>query len=214
MRSRNLSLAALPVAAVLTAAATYVATGQHRRIGATSEELAGPLPGDELVPGATQSSTRAITIDAPPEYVWPWIAQLGQDRGGFYSYTAVENLAGCRIRNADRIVPQWQHPAVGDPCHLHPDLALTIARVDEGEAFVLLLRPEPGQPPGFDFSWAFVLRPGPAGGTRFLIRERYRLRTTGAVATVAASEPISTVMTVGTLRGVRQRAEQLFRSGI
>src|SRR5207248_2313440 len=86
----------------------------HHRWGATSEVNTKQLPGDELVPQPEIQSTRAITVNAPAEEVWPWLAQVGQDRGGFYSYEWLENLAGCQMRNADRIHPEWQHREVGE----------------------------------------------------------------------------------------------------
>ena len=79
-----------------------------RRWNATPDEVAAPLPGDDFVPDAGVHMTRAVTVDAPPEDVWPWVAQIGQDRGGFYSYTRLENLAGCEMRNADRVHDEWQ----------------------------------------------------------------------------------------------------------
>jgi hypothetical protein len=75
----------------------------HIRWGATDDELARPLPGDEIVPRPRKWSTRAITIDAPAEVVWPWLVQIGQGRGGLYSYDWLENLAGCDIHSADRV---------------------------------------------------------------------------------------------------------------
>ena len=70
----------------------------------------------------------------PPEAVWPWLAQIGQDRGGFYSYEWLENLAGCRMRNADRIHPEWQDRQAGDTVLLHPSSGLKILRLDPGRA--------------------------------------------------------------------------------
>jgi hypothetical protein len=78
------------------------------------------LPGDELVEHPNVEATHAITINAPVEEVWPWLVQLGQDKGGFYSHSRLENLVGCRLRNADRIVPEFQHLSVGDAVRLHP----------------------------------------------------------------------------------------------
>jgi hypothetical protein len=86
----------------------------HMNWGATDEEVRKRLPGDELVPHPTFESTRAITVHAPAKEVWRWLAQLGQDRGGFYSYDRLENLAGANIYNAARIVPEMQHLKVGD----------------------------------------------------------------------------------------------------
>ncbi len=87
--------------------------------GATTEELAAQLPGDELVEGSDLTSTRAVTVYARAADIWPWIAQLGQGRGGFYSYDALENLVGCDINTADRIVPggrtSWSGPRSGSP---------------------------------------------------------------------------------------------------
>ena len=97
------------------AAAIVVAALRARslRWGATDEELVATLPGDELVPHPDLTTTRAVTVNARAADVWPWIAQLGQGRGGFYSYDALENLVGCDIHSADRIVPAWQGVAVG-----------------------------------------------------------------------------------------------------
>src|SRR5438093_1789751 len=83
--------------------------------GATREEAASRLPGDELLEGADGVSTRAITIDAPAASVWPWLAQMGPaPRGGAYTYDRIENLLGLDMHSADRVLAQFQHPQVGD----------------------------------------------------------------------------------------------------
>ena len=130
-----------------------------RRWGATPRERRMPLPGDERVQRAGVSMTRAVTIDAPPDRVWPWIAQIGQDRGGFYSYAWLENLAGCRMRNADRVHPEWQHREVGEMVLLHPDAGIALTRFDAGRSFAL-------------DGWYFVLEPAPGDRTRLLARSR------------------------------------------
>lgn len=79
----------------------------------------------------------AIEIDAPADRVWPWLAQLGQDRGGFYSYEWLENLAGCRMRNADRIHPEWQHRELGERVMLHPLNGLPVSRFEPGREIAL-----------------------------------------------------------------------------
>ena len=76
--------------------------------GVTRAELSKSLPGDTLVSQANSTATRAITIHAPPQRVWPWIVQIGQERGGFYSYTWIENLLGCGIVNAESTHLEWQ----------------------------------------------------------------------------------------------------------
>ena len=83
----------------------------HLRWGATDEEVHGPMPGDELVPTASLNATRAITIDAPPELVWPWIVQMGYRRAGFYTYALLDNAG---FDSADRILAEYQPPKVGD----------------------------------------------------------------------------------------------------
>jgi len=131
-----------------------------RRWGATAEEARKALPGDELVPEPATVSTRAITVDAPVAAVWPWLAQIGQDRGGFYSYEWLENLAGCRMRNAERIHPEWQRRAPGESVKLHPAVGLRVASFEAERALVLE-------------GWgAFVVEPLDARRTRVLLRSR------------------------------------------
>jgi hypothetical protein len=130
-----------------------------RRWHATPEEVAATLPGDEFVPRAGVTMTRAVTIDAPPDAVWSWIVQIGQDRGGFYSYTAVENLAGCTMHNADRVHDEWQERAVGDRVPLHPLNALPITRLEPGRVYAL-------------GGWYFNLVPLAGGRTRLIARTR------------------------------------------
>ena len=92
----------------------------YSRWGAPKGEADRPLPGDEIVPQPTLEVTRAITIQAKPEQIWAWLAQIGQEKGGLYTYQRLENLAGCRIHNAQQIEPQWQNPQPGDNVRLGP----------------------------------------------------------------------------------------------
>ena len=100
------------------------------RFGASADEVDARLDGDELLGDADLVATRAISIDAPAERVWPWVVQIGQGRGGFYSYDTLENLAGSQIHSAAAIVPEWQDVRVGDVVRLHPQLAVEVALVD------------------------------------------------------------------------------------
>ncbi len=86
---------------------------------------------------ATTEPVHAIEIEAPADRVWPWLAQLGQDRGGFYSYEWLENLAGCRMRNADRIHAEWQHREIGEKVMLHPLNGLPVSRFEPGREIAL-----------------------------------------------------------------------------
>lgn len=151
--------------------------GRRRlRWGTVGTEARDPLQGDGFVPAPKWSYTLGVSVDAPPEAVWPWIAQIGQGRGGFYTYQGLENLAGCRITNATEILPDHQHPAAGDPIHLHPTAPpLRIEVVDPPNALVLVGSPaDLGAEEGWGMStWQFVVKPGPGGGSRFLTRGRY-----------------------------------------
>lgn len=191
------------VAAAVTGAAAYRGAVRLRRWGTRGDETTRVLPGEELVPGRDVALTQAVTIAAPPERVWPWIAQLGADKGGFYSYAWIENLGGARVVNADRIVPAWQHPVAGGELRLHPRLAMPIQRVEPGRLFVA------GRPVarGLGFQWIFVLSPDGPGRSRLLVRERYVVpsalgRGAARVATLG-----SAVMSQRMLRGIRDRAQ-------
>jgi hypothetical protein len=155
------------------------------------------------------TATRAVTVRAAAAGVWPWIAQLGQGRGGFYSYDFLENLVGCDIHSADRIVPEWQAINVGDQVNLRPEVGLLVALVDPERVLVLRGGVPMGrtQPP-YDFTWAFILRPGPAGASRLLVRERYSYSRRWAPLLVEPVELISFVMSQRMLRGIRERAER------
>src|SRR6266511_2299228 len=136
MRSRAAAAAA---AVIGGAAAAYllVVRPWQLRWGATDEERDATLDGDDLIANPDLMAIRAITVHAAAAQVWPWIAQLGQGRGGFYSYDALENLVGCDLHSADRIVPQWQDLKVGDQVKLHPEVGLGVTVVEQGRALVL-----------------------------------------------------------------------------
>ena len=196
--------------AVIGCAAAYflVVRPWQLRWGATDEERGATLDGDDLIPTPDLMATRAITVHAVPSQVWPWIAQLGQGRGGFYSYDALENLVGCHIHSADQIVPQWQTINVGDQVKLHPEVGLDVAVVEPGRALVLRGGVPMGTaPPPYDFTWAFVLQEQPDGTTRLLVRERYAYTQRWAPLLVEPVAVVSFVMSHKMLRGIRDRAE-------
>ncbi len=207
--------AAAAGAAFVGSAATYLLAVRpwQLRWGATNEEVEATLAGDDLIANPDLVATRAITVHATAELVWPWIAQLGQGRGGFYSYDALENLAGCDIHSADRVVPEWQDVEVGDQVNLHPEVGLGVAVVEQGRALVLRGGvPMGAQPPPYDFTWAFVLREQPDGTTRLLVRERYAYTQRWARFLVEPVAVVSFVMSQRMLRGIRDRAERLGRA--
>ena len=199
------------VGAIAVAAATYIlfARPWHLRWGASAQECGASLPGDDLIVSPDLTATRAITVRAYGE-VWPWIAQLGQGRGGFYSYDFLENLAGCDIHSADRIVPRWQDIKVGDEVKLAPAVGLGVAALEPGRSLVLRGGiPVGNTPPPYDFTWAWVLRDEPDGTSRLLVRERYAYTRTWARFLVEPVEAVSFVMSQKMLRGIRDRAEQV-----
>ena len=172
---------------------------RRRRWGATDEELEKPYPGDELVPDPKWTANHAISISATPEHIWPWIAQIGQGRGGFYSYQKLENLAGSEIENTSRILEEHQHIRAGDPIKLHVEgPPMTVAIVEKPTT--LVLHGNPAESDGsavLSTSWAFLLLEQPDGTTRLLSRTRYhhnndfRSKLMGGQLLI---EPISFVM--------------------
>jgi hypothetical protein len=170
-----------------------------RHWGATEEERDKALPGDELVPHPITTSTRAITVDAPVEVVWPWLAQIGQDRGGFYSYEWLENLAGCRMRNADRVHPEWQRREAGEVVKLHPATGCTVVAFEPNHALVLA-------------GWgAFVVQPLDARRTRVILRSRAP-RGWSAVYGMLLIELPHFIMERKMLLGIKARAERAWES--
>lgn len=207
---------ARPAGVAVGALVLYALVLRERQLrwGATDTETRTPLPGDDKVPRPDVVATRAITIGADVATVWPWVAQLGQGRGGFYSYDWLENLVGCQIHSADRIVPDWQHVAGGDDFRLHPDVALTVVDVDPPGSLVVQGavaangQAAAGLDAPYDFTWAFVLVPHGRQATRLIVRERYACHSIPSRALVEAVSVVSFVMTERMLRGVRDRAER------
>jgi hypothetical protein len=203
VRARALVLAGTGAAAVALARRRYLS------YGSTAGERAATLPGDELMADADITATRAISVDAAVAAVWPWIAQLGQGRGGFYSYDCLENLVGCDMHSADRVVPDWQSTAVGDDVRLHPDVALRVAVVRPGTALVLRGGIPMGRvAPPYDFTWAFALGAQADGTARLVVRERYEYTRWWSAVLVEPVQLISFVMSRRMLRGIKRRAER------
>jgi hypothetical protein len=207
--------AAVAGAAVIgSAAGAYILAARpwQLRWGATDEEIDANLAGDDLIARPDLMATRAITVHAVADRVWPWIAQVGQGRGGFYSYDALENLVGCDIHSADRVVPEWQDLKVGDQVNLHPEVGLGITVVEPGRALVLRGGVPMGAVPApYDFTWAFAVREQPDGTTRLLVRERYAYTQRWAPFLVEPVAVVSFVMTQRMLRGIKDRAERAGR---
>lgn len=200
--------------AMIVVAAAAVLRRRQLRWGATDAEITTPLAGDEVVAEPDLTATRVITIHAGIGDVWPWIVQLGQGRGGFYSYDSLENLIGCNIHSARQINPDWQHLEVGDAVRLAPELALTVAVAKPPRTLVL----QGGVLPGttiapYDFTWTFDLSPVSAAITRLVVRERYAYTRWWARLMVEPLTVVSFLMSRRMLHGIRDRAEQTRHEG-
>jgi hypothetical protein len=197
---------------MVTAAGAAVTIEAARRLlrtpvltwGATADEAARALPGDELLADADVVSTRAVAIDAPPSDVWPWLVQMGSGRGGAYTYDWIENLFGLEMRSADTIHPEWQNLAVGDVIPGKASLSDMRVEVLEPER-ALVSRSEDGR-----WVWAFALE-DLGGRTRLLSRNRIAMSepSLGDRIGMAVMEPGSLVMERKMLCGIKQRAERL-----
>src|SRR6266545_4467193 len=171
-----------------------------RTWGATAEELARPLAGDDILTGGeVEQTTRAIGIAAPPEAIWPWLVQMGDRRAGFYAGEAFFRLLRVQHgRSAERIAPELQELRAGDEIpagwtgfkvrRLEPNRTLVLSRSGSG----------------YEYTWALALEPGAGGMTRLLSRSRYR----GSRAIALLAEPIVFSMMRRWLGSVKERAER------
>jgi hypothetical protein len=188
-------------ARLLTAAGVVAALVDHgivrpwlRRWGATPDERVRRLPGDaKTTPLFT--TTRAVTVHAPADEVWRWLAQIGQDRGGFYSYDWLENLAGCRLHSAEELHGEWQDRKAGDDLLMFPGQGTRLLEVDPPRALVIE-------------NWgAYVIEPVDATSCRLLARSRAE-RNAGGIAYVLGIELPHAIMERKMLLGIKQRAER------
>jgi hypothetical protein len=198
--------------------------GWRIRHGVTHEEFNSNLPGDNIVAAPKWQYLHGITVNAPAHAIWPWIAQIGQGRGGFYSYQRLENLAGCKIVNADKILHEFQNIAVGDGIKLHPDgPPLEVAIVEPGRALVLNACADmrtgekfnpalPGPRPEnyVNITWALIIQEIDAGHCRLFSRDRVD-HGTGRLTRFSNGplliEPISYAMDTKMLKVIKARVE-------
>ncbi|MGC2196401.1 MAG: hypothetical protein WA628_17140 [Terriglobales bacterium] len=161
-------LLGVPAAVLAVLLVIYVAVLRpwHLRWGSTAVETTEILPGDDLLQGSIGQVTRAITIDAPPEKIWPWLMQMGQDRGGFYSYTPLENMVGADMPQVHTLRAHWYARVPGEtvwfatPKRFDGQGKMVAAVVDAPRAFVMVM---PGDwqeiskgGRGSQGSWGFV----------------------------------------------------------
>jgi hypothetical protein len=177
------------------------------RWGTTPSDLARVMAGDGLLVDPTFSYTMAATVNAPPEDIWPWLLQMGYQRGGLYSYDWLDRLFGYLDRpSATRILPEFQHLAVGDAIPLGQGPSWPVAIIEPGRALVLDMR----NMAGFDWVWQFGLYSVDDKRTRLVSRSQVRPHTVWAwLFSVLAIEPAGFVMTRRMLLGLKARAEAL-----
>lgn len=194
--------------------------GRYNRWGASEEEWFAEMPGDELVPDPVLLSTRAVTIDAAPIEVWPWLAQIGQGRGGLYSYDQLENLVGLDIHSADSLLPEQERLTPGDLVRLGKpgSPCFGVVSVDVGRSLVLVsadpVTEQPVPTPvrgGTGATWQWVLRPIRGGDATRLISRQRNTHPDGQRIMWRLIEPIGFVMERRMLLGIKERVERATR---
>jgi len=180
--------------------------------GATPEERKKALPGDEIVPHPRGGYTQAITIDKPCDQVWPWVAQVGQDLGGYYSYEFLENLVGCDIHSADRIVPEYQRTDTSRGLIMYPSApAIPVHSIQPGKYIVYGGQMDPNTP----VSWLFYLDECSENKTRLISRWLFDFKPTFAFKIIYRGFllPIAAVMQRKMLLGIKKQASRISVSG-
>lgn len=225
MRSRIVRIAgrATVTLAVLVLGYAFWLRPWHVKWGASDAESARPLPGDDIVPRAKGESTRAITVQASAAAIWPWLVQIGQSRGGFYSYDWIENLLGLDIHSADRIMPEFQELKIGDVVPLRPSgSGPRVTAIEPDKALVLggKVDPKTGRTVGlensgdyFASSWVFCLEPAGDGAARLIVRTRqdWPRSVWHTLAFFVILEPAHFIMERKMLYGIKERAESTVR---
>jgi hypothetical protein len=239
MQMRKIIVRAAVGAAIGTAIGVTVTRVQRWRStwGVEPGEATKPLPGDDIVPNAMGGETRGITIDAPPEAIWPWLVQMGYGKAGWYSWDQLDQKG----QSITEIVEAWQTLAVGDIVPTHPGGGFEVAAIDPGHSLVLrsdtaLVNAQAeaakaastgietatkgvqvsgailsGTPQQFSASWAFVLEPLGTGQTRLI--ERFRIWFGSEAPGSSRMMPFVgfgvLVMMHKQMLGIRDRAERL-----
>lgn len=180
--------------------------------GATEAEMNAILPGDDIVPAANLRTTKGITIQAPPEAIYPWLLQIGVDRGGMYSYDWLENLFGLNVHTTDRIVPEYQQVQIGDFWRftpqdyvLNPGPGLYVRQLMQNEAVLLCFSLEDKPDETCFDTWQFVLVPRGDGSTRLLLRSNMAIEQ---ALPIKLTYFVQFIMERKMLLEIQERAEQ------
>lgn len=175
----------------------------HLRWGATDEEVGRPMPGDEINPRPSFNGTRAVTVRARPEDIWPWLVQMGYRRAGFYSYDRLDNA---RIPSADSIMDEYQNLTVGDSIPMAPGTFAEVVEMDPGRSMLWVFRVD-GQ--WEDATWAWGLYEEDATHTRLVSRLRNTYKWgRPSIVPMLFVDAVELVMMRKCLLGIRDRAER------
>ena len=188
----------------------FVFRPRQARWGAVDDEVSTSLPGDDIAPSPTTQVTHAITINAPPSAVWPWLMQMGQEKAGLYSYEWMENLVGCDIHNVNEIRPEWQHTKIHDAVRLGPKgYPLFIVKEIVPNRALVLQAADPKTEAPATASWAFILNAQADGTTRLIVRSRnqYEPSIGNFILWRMITEPLSFIMERKMLRSIKELAE-------
>jgi hypothetical protein len=205
---RHVAVSAAAVgAAVVLGGVAYPLVFRRRCLtwGARKDEITAKLPGDDLLPDAGMVATRAITVDAPPDAIWPWLVQMGSGRGGAYTYDWIENMFGMNMHSAKEVLPQFQDIKAGQDIPMGDGNSMRVEVLDPGRALVWRSADK-------RWVWSFDLVQDDGGPTRLISRNRI---ATGALSPVAQlgymlfMEPGSLLMERKMLLGIKKRAEAL-----
>lgn len=173
------------------------------RWGATEKEVGRRMPGDEIVAKPTLNATRAVTINAPPDRIWPWLVQMGCKRGGWYSYDLIDNLG---IPSADWIIPEYQHFEIGQIVPMSPNgkMGMYVKSFEEPDWMVWGDK-------GGDSTWCWGLYPLNPAQTRLVSRIRLRYRwLSPAIIFSLLLDAGDIIMMRKCMLGIKQRAEELY----
>jgi hypothetical protein len=202
------------ILAILAVAGYFTVRPRMLRWGATPAEAGRVMPGDKLISNAILVTTRAISIDVGPQQVWPWLVQMGQGRGGFYSYDWLENLLGLEIHNSDRIIPDLQNLKPGDLIPFWRGAGVNAVVIEPQRLLVLagsIYGPKENAVSGGEAggTWVFMLQESETQGTRMIVRSRVAKFQPSWLSGIFMRilEPAHFIMEQKMLRGIKERAE-------
>jgi hypothetical protein len=178
----------------------------HLTWGATDEEVRRPMPGDEIHASPSFNATRAVTIEAGPEHIWPWLVQMGYRRAGFYSYDRIDNDG---VPSADHIISEYQNLKVGDRIPMAPNAYAEVLEMDPHHSMLWVFR---GDGQWEDATWAWGLYQDDTHRTRLVSRLRVTYKwARPSIVPMLVTDVVELAMMRECLLGVKRRAEKLAR---